>query len=243
LNDNSSNADTAVHPTPIDASAVDAAIVSRRSVRGFLPAPIPRATVDDILRVAARAPSGTNIQPWRVHVLTGDGRQALIDALLHAYDHEAGQHQWSYDYYPTEWFEPYLARRRKIGWDLYHLLGITREDKAGMRAQTRRNFTFFGAPVGFIFTLHARLTRGAWLDCGMYLQNIMIAARARGLDTCPQAAFAQFPKVIARVLGLPDHESVVCGMAVGYADPAEPANLLRTERAPLDEFVTWHDGK
>ena len=225
-----------------DASAVDAAILSRRSVRGFLPVPIARTTIEDILRVAARAPSGTNIQPWRTHVLTGPARQRLVDALLHAYDHEAGQHHWAYDYYPTEWFEPYLARRRKIGWDLYSLLGIGRADKAGMHAQTRKNFTFFGAPVGLIFTLHSRLTRGAWLDCGMYLQNVMVAARARGLDTCPQAAFAQFPKVIARVLALPDEESVVCGMALGVADPAEPANQLRTERAELAESVVFHDG-
>jgi nitroreductase len=225
----------------IDTAAVDAAIVSRRSVRGFLPTPVPRTVIEDILRVAARAPSGTNIQPWRTHVLMGAKRRELIDALLHAYDHESGQHQWAYDYYPTEWFEPYLARRRKIGWDLYSLLGIGRGDKEGMHAQTRKNFLFFGAPVGFIFTLHARLTRGAWLDCGMYLQNIMIAARARGLDTCPQAAFAQFPRVIDRVLALPEEESVVCGMALGHADPAEPANRLRTERAALAESVVFHD--
>jgi nitroreductase len=223
-------------------TAVDAAIRSRRSVRAFLPRPVPRAMVEEILLLAARAPSGTNIQPWRVHVLVDSKRAGLVDALLHAYDYEHGQHQWAYDYYPTEWFEPYLGRRRKIGWDLYGLLGIGRGDKAGMRAQTRRNFTFFDAPVGFIVTSDARLTRGAWLDCGMFLQNIMIAARARGLDTCPQAAFAQYPKVIARVLALPAHETIVCGMALGFADPEALANRLVTERAELAEFVRFHSG-
>jgi nitroreductase len=228
-------------PDPAATAAVDAAIRSRRSVRGFLPQPVARATIEDILSLSARAPSGTNIQPWRIHVVTGSKRQELVDALLHAYDHEPGQHQWAYDYYPTEWFEPYLGRRRKIGWDLYGLLGIGRGDRAGMHAQTRRNFMFFGAPVGLVFTLDARLTRGAWLDCGMFLQNVMIAARARGLDTCPQAAFAQYPRVIARVLALAEHETVLCGMALGFADPDAPANRLVTERAALGEFVLFHD--
>ena len=227
---------------PAGMAAVDAAIRSRRSVRAFLPRPVARVAIKDILLLAARAPSGTNIQPWRVHVLLDSKRQELVDALLHAYDHEHGQHQWAYEYYPTEWFEPYLGRRRKIGWDLYGLLGIGRSDKAGMRAQTRRNFMFFDAPVGLIVTLDARLTRGAWLDCGMFLQNIMIAARARGLDTCPQAAFAQYPKVIARVLALPVHETIVCGMALGFADPDAIANRLVTERAELADFVQFHSG-
>jgi nitroreductase len=228
---------------PAAIAIVDAAIRSRRSVRAFLPLPVARGTIEDILQLAARAPSGTNIQPWRVHVLLNRRRQELVDALLHAYDHEQGQHQWAYEYYPTEWFEPYLGRRRKIGWDLYALLGIGRGDKAGMRAQTRRNFMFFDAPVGLIVTSDARLTRGAWLDCGMFLQNIMIAARARGLDTCPQAAFAQYPTVIARVLGLPEHETIVCGMALGFADPDATANRLATERAQLAEFVQFHSGE
>ncbi|HUN94317.1 MAG TPA: nitroreductase [Burkholderiaceae bacterium] len=228
--------------TPSDARIVDAAILSRRSVRAFLPTPVERRDLEDILRVAAAAPSGTNTQPWRVHVLTGDALARLSTAILAVYDdpQQAAQHTEEYAYYPRKWVEPYLSRRRKVGWDLYSLLGIGREDKARMAAQHRRNFTFFDAPVGLIFTIGRVMEQGSWLDYGMFLQNIMIAARGRGLDTCPQAAFAQFHRVIRDQLRLPVDEMVVCGMSLGHADPSRVENTLRTEREPLDRFsVFW----
>jgi nitroreductase len=227
--------------TTPDIAAVDAAIESRRSVRAYLPTPVPRDEVERILAVAARAPSGTNMQPWHVHVLTGTARDELVAAVCAAFDHEPEGHQFEYDYYPTEFFEPYLGRRRKVGFDLYKLVGITKGDTAAMRAQTRRNFEFFGAPVGMIFTIDRRLGKGSWFDYGMFLQNIMVAARARGLDTCPQAAWAQFHRVIAEQLDLPKEQMVVCGLALGHADHDDVTQQLITERVPVAEFATFRD--
>jgi nitroreductase len=228
-------------PEPAETAAVDAAIESRRSLRAYLDVPVPRPTVERILEIAARAPSGTNMQPWHVHVLTGSARDALCAAVCAAYDTEPQAHEYEYDYYPAEFFEPYLGRRRKVGFDLYKLVGIEKGDKAKMLAQHRRNFEFFGAPVGMIFTIDRRLGKGSWFDYGMFLQNVMVAARARGLDTCPQAAWAQFHRIIAAQLELPPEQMVVCGLALGYANEADPANALVTERAPVAEFAVFRD--
>jgi nitroreductase len=229
--------------TPPDAAvaAVDAAITGRHSVRAFLSTPLERAVVEDILRVASRAPSGTNTQPWRVHVLMGDAREALSQKILAAFNDpaERAQHQEEYAYYPTEWRSPYVDRRRKVGWDLYSLLGIGKADKERMHAQHGRNYTFFGAPVGLMFTIDRVMQQGSWLDYGMFLQNIMVAARARGLDTCPQAAFTQFHRVIAEHLQLPSQEMVVCGMALGHADPSAIENSLVTDRESIEGFAKF----
>jgi len=224
-----------------DDAIVDHAIATRQSVRAFLPTPVPRQTIEEILQLAARAPSGTNTQPWRAVVLTGVAKQRLSDAILAVYNdaEERNQHVEEYAYYPTKWVDPYLARRRKIGWDLYGLLDIGREDKAKMHAQHERNYVFFDAPVGIIFTIDRILEQGSWLDFGMFLQNVMVAARARGLDTCPQAAFTQFHRVIARELGLADSEMVVCGMSLGYADMSKIENTLVTEREPVAGFARF----
>jgi nitroreductase len=224
-----------------DQQAVDAAITSRRSIRAFLPKPVAREDVEAILQVAARAPSGTNTQPWKAYVLTGEAKQRLCSRIVNAYkDPEQNrQHTEEYAYYPREWKSPYIDRRRKVGWDLYALLGLTRENKAGMAAQHARNFTFFDAPVGMIFTIDRIMEQGSWLDYGMFLQNIMVAARGRGLDTCPQAAFTQFHRLIGEELDLSAEEMVVCGMALGYADPAKIENSLISEREPLASFVKF----
>jgi nitroreductase len=220
---------------------VDAAITSRRSIRAFLPTPVAREDIEAILEVSARAPSGTNTQPWKVTVLTGAAKQRLSDAILAVYrdPDAAGAQVQQYHYYPRQWVSPFIERRRKVGWDLYALLGLTRENKAGMAAQHGRNYCFFDAPVGMIFTIDRVLEQGSWLDYGMFLQNIMVAARGRGLDTCPQAAFTQFHRIIAEQLGLPANETVVCGMALGYADLSKIENSLVTERASLGEFVRF----
>jgi nitroreductase len=220
---------------------VDHAIVTRQSLRAFLPTPVPRKTIEEILAVASRAPSGTNTQPWKVTVLTGAARERLTAAILKVYDDpELRKEQTEeYAYYPTKWIEPYLARRRKLGWDLYSLLGIGREDKAKMHAQHGRNYRFFDAPVGLIFTIDRIMEQGSWLDYGMVLENIMVAARARGLDTCPQAAFTQFHRIIAEQLALPANEMVVCGMSLGYADMSRIENSLVTEREPVAGFTRF----
>jgi nitroreductase len=223
--------------------AVDNAITSRRSVRAFLPTPVARADIEAILSVASRAPSGSNTQPWKVYVLTGEIRQRLSQRILDAYldPQQAAQHKEEYDYYPREWVSPYVDRRRKVGWDLYALLGLTRDNKAGMQAQHGRNYAFFDAPVGLIFTIDRVMEQGSWLDYGMFLQSVMVAARARGLDTCPQAAFTQFHRVIADTLQIPDGEQLVCGMALGHADASKVENTLATERAPVSEFARFLD--
>jgi nitroreductase len=223
------------------AAAVDAAITSRRSVRAFLATPVPRAVVEAILGVAARAPSGTNTQPWKVYVLTGAAKAALSDKLRAAYDDpaERARHTEEYAYYPTEWVPPYIDRRRKIGWDLYGLLGIAKGDKARMHEQHRRNYDFFGAPVGLMFTIERIMRQGSWLDFGMFLQNVMIAARGRGLDTCPQAAFTPFHRIIVEHLGASADEQLVCGMSLGHADPRAIENSLVTEREPVSGFARF----
>jgi nitroreductase len=230
--------------TPDTTAAVDAAITSRRSVRAFLPTPVPRRTIEEILGVASRAPSGVNTQPWKVTVLTGAPKDALSRRILAEHDARAaagstGADVGEYDYYPTEWAPPYIDRRRKIGWDLYGLLGIGKGDKARMHAQHGRNYTFFDAPVGLIFTIDRVLRQGSWLDYGMFLQNLMTAARARGLDTCPQAAFIGFYSLIEEVLQMPRTEMVVCGMSLGYADESKPENRLVTEREPVAGFARF----
>lgn len=218
---------------------VDDAITSRRSVRAFLPDPVPRATIEHILRIAARAPSGTNIQPWKVWVATGTVRLRLSIALHHARDTEPEAHVQEYKYYPTQWREPYLGRRRKIGWDLYGLLGIARGEKDKMYRQHGRNFDFFDAPAGLIFTIDRDLEIGSWLDFGMFLQNVMVAARGRDLDTCPQAAFAPYHKVFRQELGIPEDQIVICGMSLGREDKAAIENQLTTERMDLNDFVRF----
>jgi len=220
---------------------VDAAITSRRSIRAFLPTPVAREDIEAILDVASRAPSGTNCQPWKVYVLTGAARERLSDEILRAHNDPsvAKEHSEEYAYYPREWVAPYIDRRRKVGWDLYTLLGLTRDNKTGMHAQHGRNYRFFDAPVGMIFTIDRVLETGSWLDYGMFLQNIMVAARGRGLDTCPQAAFTQYHRIIAKELALPENEMVVCGMSLGFADPDKIENSLVTERVPVSEFARF----
>ncbi|GAC1411126.1 MAG: nitroreductase [Burkholderiaceae bacterium] len=220
---------------------VDEAIRSRRSVRAFLPTPVPRRDIEALLAVAARAPSGTNTQPWKVYVCTGKRLKQLSKAIIDIYldPVRAAEHVGEYHYYPVRWESPYIDRRRKVGWDLYALLGLGRENKVGMRAQHARNYVFFDAPVGLMFTIDRSMEKGSWLDYGMFLQNVMIAARSRGLDTCPQAAFIQFHRIIAKELDLPPNEQVVCGMALGFADVSRVENLLVTEREPVAGFARF----
>ena len=222
------------------AAAVEEAITSRRSIRAFLPDAVPRATVERLLAVASRSPSGSNIQPWKVRVLAGEPRRRLARAIVEAIEREGNDaFKRDYDYYPVKWREPFLSRRRKIGWDMYSLIGVGKGDFEGTERHRRRNFDFFGAPVGMIFTLDEDLEIGSWIDLGMFMDAVMVAARAHGLHTCPQAAFAEYHDVIRRSLAIPEREMIICGMALGYADEAHPINRLVTERAALGEFATF----
>ncbi|MBC3927625.1 nitroreductase [Undibacterium sp. CY21W] len=220
---------------------VDQIITERRSVRAFLPDLVASEDIQRILEVASRAPSGSNTQPWKVYVLTGDSLAQLSEKILHAHQHPSTEepHTEEYNYYPVKWVSPYLERRRKVGWDLYALLGLARENKQGMHAQHGRNYAFFDAPVGLIFTIDRVMEQGSWLDYGMFLQNIMLAAKARGLDTCPQAAFTQYHKIIREQLQFSENEMLVCGMALGYADTSKVENTLVTERESISAFVKF----
>ena len=230
-------------PTDVLRSAVDWAVVTRRATRAFLPTPVPRADVETILDVARHCASGVNTQPWHVHVLTGDAKEHLSEAILRIYKDPslAAQLDEPYDYYPQEWVSPYIDRRRKVGWDLYGLLGIRKTDKELMHAQHGHNYRFFGAPIGLMFTIDRSMGRGSLIDYGMFLQSIMVAARARGLDTCPQAAFTPFHRVISRELAIPEQQMFVCGMSLGYADPSRIENSLVTDREAVSNFTTFHE--
>jgi nitroreductase len=221
------------------ANPAEAAILSRRAVRGFLPTPIDRTTVEHILNVAARAPSGTNMQPWRAIALAGEPLNTFRTALSDEFLAGTVTTARDYRYYPDPPFEPYLSRRRKIGWDLYGHLGIARGETDKMKAQVAHNLRFFGAPVGLVCVIDRRLEIGSWLDYGMFLQNIATAARARGLDTCHMAVFAQFGDPIRRLLDIPEDDRIVCGVAIGHEDPDAPANRLRTSRVPAAEFADF----
>ncbi len=232
-------------PSEIDAASVDAAITSRMSTRAFLPTPVPRATLEHILQVASRAPSGTNTQPWKVYVLQGASKDSLVQQCCAAHDALRAdpslteQYREAYDYYPTQWVSPYIDRRRENGWSLYGLLGIGKGDKDKMHAQHQRNFKFFDAPVGLMFTLDRVMGRGSLVDYGMFLQNIMVAARGHGLHTCPQAAWNGFAKIILPHIGAAEDEMLVCGMSLGYADPADKVNAFVTPREPVASFTRW----
>lgn len=223
-------------------ATVDWALMSRRSMRAFLPTEVPRAEIEGILDVARYSASGVNTQPWQVHVVTGKAKDRLSNAIVRAHDASVeGAHCEPYDYYPENWRSPYLDRRRKVGWDLYGLLNIEKGDKERVHAQHGRNYRFFDAPVGLMFTIDRDMGRGSLLDYGMFLQSIMIAARGRGLDTCPQVAFNAYHRIIAEHLHIPDSQMLVCGMSLGYADPQRIENTLVTERESIESFTTFHN--
>jgi len=231
--------------TNSNVAAVDLAITSRMSARAFTQQAVSRELITDILQVASRAPSGTNTQPWKVYVLQGATRDALVDKVCAAHEairanpDVAKQYQEQYDYYPAQWVSPYIDRRRENGWSLYGLLGIGKADKDRMHEQQQRNFKFFDAPVGLMFTIDPIMGRGSMLDYGMFIQNIMVAARARGLHTCPQAAWNAFHSIILPHINAGEGEMLVCGMSLGYADETDKVNTLVTPRVPVDEFTHW----
>ena len=221
------------------------AIDTRMSARAFTQQAVSREVITDILHMGSRAPSGTNTQPWKVYVLQGASRDSLVEKVCAAHDEvrahpeKAAEYREAYDYYPEKWVSPYIDRRRENGWSLYGLLGIGKADKDKMHLQHQRNYKFFDAPVGLIFTLDKIMGRGSLLDYGMFLQNIMLAARAHGLHTCPQAAWNGFANIILPHIGAGEDEMLVCGMALGYANDQDIVNTLRTPRETVESFTHW----
>jgi len=223
---------------------VKEAIAARHSVRAFLDRPLARAQVEDLLASASRAPSGTNIQPWQVFVVSGGHLVSLKGKLQEAfYASLVGEYkaQEAYPYYPSEWFEPYKGRRKTLGLALYGLLGLTKDDQQGMVAQTARNFQLFDAPVGLFVFCDSRMGQGALLDCGMFVQSILLAATAQGLGSCPQAALNPFHQVIREALEIPDQLMMVCTISLGYEDKSQVVNSLQTEREPPQRFAHFYD--
>lgn len=217
------------------------AVTTRTSVRSFLDEPVEQAVLEKLIHTASRAPSGTNMQPWETHVFTGNALKDLCAVVTEAYDKHPTGNDSEVRYYPEKWFEPFISRRRKVGWDLYGLLNIEKGDKVRMHEQHRRNFQFFDAPVGMLFTIHRDLATGSWLDYGMYLQNLMLLARSFDLHTCPQAAWADFHTQIRKHMALSEDHVIVCGMALGKMDPNAPENTLRTEREPIEKNTHFYD--
>jgi nitroreductase len=229
-----------------DPSSVDAAIRSRFSCRKFVEdQQVPRETLEAILAVASRAPSGSNIRPWKAYVVQGASRTALCEKVCEAHDSvhadpaNADKFVQAYDYYPTQWTSPYIDRRRTNGWALYQLLNIQRGEKDKMHAQHQQNFRFFGAPTGIFFTLDRVLGRGSLFDCGTFVQSVMLAARARGLHTCPQAAWNPYASIVLPHIGAPDAEMLVCALSIGWADASALVNTLETPRDAVDSFTRW----
>jgi len=218
---------------------VDEALLARKSMRAFLPAPVPRALIEEILNLASRAPSGTNVQPWKVHVVAGEVRRALEEAVLAHRDTRPADDRAEFPR-ESKRKEPYISRMRKLGKDMYSLIGIPKGDERANWNQWGRNYQFFDAPVGLIFTVDKDLDRMAYVDLGIFLQSIMLAAKARGLDSCAQGAWNSFWTVTRRLLSVPDDQYIVCGLSLGYADPSAPVNALVSEREPVANFATFH---
>ncbi len=223
------------------ASDVFVAARSRRSIRAYKPDPVPLQLLRDIVELGRHAPSGSNIQPWRVHVLTGATLKRVGSAIQSAFLSDEPGHQRDYDYYTDPVFEPYLKRRRECGWGLYGTLGIGRGEHEKSKAYRASNYTFFGAPAGLVFTIERKLEKGSWLDYGMFLQTLMLAARAKGLHTCAEALIASYPAVVRRELSLSNDWVVICGMAMGYADGDAVVNTFQPPRIELGEYATFLD--
>ena len=211
---------------------VSEAVEQRVSIRAFLKTPVPREVVRDILVRAARAPSGGNLQPWRVYALTGAPLAKLKDQVAANPFGETPE----YEVYPPGLWEPFRTRRFQNGEDLYATIGLPRGDKPARLRQLARNGEFFGAPVGLFFCLDRQLGPPQWADLGMYMQTVMLLATERGIDTCPQEYWARYPRTVARAVKLPDDHMLFCGMAMGFRDPAAPINTLRARRDPFEQW-------
>lgn len=213
---------------------------ARHCVRAFLDKPVSENLIRDILEAARWAPSGTNTQPWQVIVVRGATKQKLTDRLIAMRDREIKPNP-DYAYYPDNWVDPYRTRRIVCGKALYTALGIARDDKQRQKIAWENNYRFFGAPVGLLFFIDKQLNQGSWIDMGMFLQNVMLAAKANGLDTCPQASLAEYPDEVRDLLGVSAEWAVVCGMSLGYANTELPVNQFRLPREAVDDFTRWYD--
>jgi len=218
---------------------VNDAIKGRRSVRGFLSDPVSKEIIEKIIEDSSWAPSGSNTQPWKVYAVSGLDRDRLCDEVTSGLEKNPNDETPQYQYYPVKWREPYLTRRRETGWGLYSTLGISKGEREKAFKQQLKNYDLFGAPVGLFFTMDNDLELGSWLDCGMFIQNIMISSRGFGLETCPQAAWVYHHELVRKVLPIPESEILICGLAIGYEDKNEVANTFRPGRQKVNEFTKF----
>lgn len=213
---------------------VSDAVARRKSVRRFTDAPVDDGTLRDLVERAARAPSGGNVQPWRIYVLNGDSmnrfREFIADRPV-----EPGE----YEIYPPNLWEPYRTNRFALGEAMYATLGIGRDDKAGRLAQFAHNGDFFGAPAALFCFIDRGMGPPQWSDLGMYLQTFMLLAQEAGLDTCPQEYWSVRHGAVQQFVGAPAEEMLFCGMSIGHADETHPINSLVSERMPLDQWATF----
>ena len=216
------------------------AMEMRQSIRAYTSEDVSQNLIEQVLNSAARAPSGVNSQPWQVAVTRGQTRQRISEALLAA--RQAGtEPNPDYAYYPEVWKEPYRKRRVICGKALYSALGIAKEDKTRQMQAWENNYHFLGAPVGLFFFIDRDLNKGSWLDMGMFIQNVMLAAVGHGLATCPQASLAEYPVIVRDILDMEGQYLLICGMALGYADPDQPVNQYRLGREPQQNFTRWYE--
>ena len=217
------------------------ALRARKSVRAFLPDPVPREAIEDLLKEASLSPSGTNTQPWKVHVVMGAARDRLVAEVLAHRETRPDDAVAEFNR-GSKRKEPYVGRSRTLGKAMYGLIGIPKGDEAANWAQWGRNYKFFDAPVGLIFTIDKDLGPMSYLDVGLFIQTLMLSATARGLSTCAQGAWNQFHTVTRRVLNVPDTDYIVCGVSLGYEDTSAIVNTLVSSREPVESFTTWHEG-
>jgi nitroreductase len=223
------------------AATVSQAVLSRHSCRSFGARPVTPQTVRQLIEAARYAPSGGNLQPWIVHVLSGDSLARFRRFMAPKIETAPLGGDSEYHVYPAHLREPYRTRRFKVGEDLYGHIGVTRENKAARIRQFARNFDFFGAPVGMFFLLDRSMGPPQWSDLGMFIQTLMLLAREQGLETCPQEAWTSWHKEVTGFLDAGPELMLFCGLALGYGDYAAPINQLRSERVALAEFAYFHD--
>ena len=216
------------------------ALKRRKSTRAFLQRRVDKTVIEQILAAARQAPSGANTQPWQVAVLSGERKRQLQQRIEEAF-RDGIAAKMDYLYYPTEWTEPYRSRRKECGLQLYNALHIQRQNKDRQRDQWAANYRAFDAPVALLFFMEAGLQTGSFLDYGMFLQSLMLAAVEQGLATCPQAALGEYPAIVKQALGYPDSSILICGMALGYEDPDAPVNQYRTGRQEVAAFTRWFE--
>lgn len=218
---------------------VTEALRARTSIRAFLDTKLPEALVREILDVARWAPSGGNLQPWKVIAVAGAERDAVVALAKHALTEGPLDEEAEYPVYPPNLWEPYRSRRYLLGEQMYALLGIPREDRPARLRRFQDNYELFGGPVGLFFVIDRRMGHGQWAHLGMFMQSVALAAIERGVSSCMQEAWSAVRGTLGRHFALPEHEVLYCGMALGYADPSAPVNRLRSERAGVDEIATF----